>query len=103
MIDVNSCFVFRSPHDIDLWSGGVSEIPTPGALLGPTFGCIIAQQFQAIRFGDRFWYELPDWPSSFTPSKKNNRGHIIFYILYTFPLRLLATKVLEQVHVVKTN
>jgi hypothetical protein len=59
--------IYQSPHDIDLWSGGVSEIPAEGSLIGPTFGCIIARQFFALRHGDRFWYELPDLPSSFTP------------------------------------
>ena len=57
----------RSPHDIDLWSGGVSERALPGSLLGPTFACVIATQFSNVRVGDRFWYELGDQPSSFTP------------------------------------
>ncbi|CAG7818255.1 unnamed protein product [Allacma fusca] len=61
--------VYRSPHDIDLWSGGVSEITPQGSLVGPTFACIIAQQFHVIKHGDRFWYELGDWPSSFTPEQ----------------------------------
>lgn len=52
---------------MDLWSGGVSERPLPGSMLGPTFGCIIATQFSYARRGDRFWYELPNQPSSFTP------------------------------------
>lgn len=62
-------FTFRSPFDIDLWSGGVSERPAQGSVVGPTFGCIIAQQFSLLKRGDRFWYELPEQPSSFTPGK----------------------------------
>lgn len=58
---------FRSPFDIDLWSGGVSEKPAKGSMVGPTFSCIIASQFSLLKKGDRFWYELPDQPSSFTP------------------------------------
>ncbi|ODM90201.1 Chorion peroxidase, partial [Orchesella cincta] len=68
--------IYRSPWDIDLWSGGVSEIPTPGSLIGPTFGCLIAKQFQSLRYGDRFWYELPDLPSSFTLEQLNEIKNI---------------------------
>lgn len=57
---------YRHPADIDLWSGGVCERPLPGSMLGPTFACIIATQFSYSRQGDRFWYELPNQPSSFT-------------------------------------
>lgn len=58
--------IYEHPLDIDLWSGGVSEKPLPGSMLGPTFSCIIATQFSYLRRGDRFWYELPNQPSSFT-------------------------------------
>jgi hypothetical protein len=58
--------VYASPEDIDLWSAGVSEIPNPGTLIGPTFACLFGNQFHNFRFGDRFWYENGGWPSSFT-------------------------------------
>lgn len=61
--------IFEHPIDVDLWSGGVSERPLPGSMLGPTFACIIATQFSYSRRGDRFWYELPHQPSSFTPEQ----------------------------------
>ncbi|XP_044592402.1 chorion peroxidase [Cotesia glomerata] len=63
--------IFQTPADIDLWSGGVSERPLPGAMLGPTLSCIIATQFGNSRRGDRFWYELPNQPSSFTLHQLN--------------------------------
>ena len=58
--------IYVHPQDIDLWSGGVSERPLPGAMVGPTFACIIATQFSNARRGDRFWYELGGLPHSFT-------------------------------------
>ncbi|XP_071080667.1 salivary peroxidase/catechol oxidase-like [Haliotis cracherodii] len=49
--------VYRSPEDIDLFSGGVSERPVGGGLLGNTFSCIVGRQFELLKVGDRFWYE----------------------------------------------
>lgn len=74
--------LYAHPDDIDLWSGGISEFSMPDALVGPTFGCIIARNFVNIRKGDRFWYENPGFPSSFTPAqlreiRKSNQARII--------------------------
>ncbi|KAK7864953.1 hypothetical protein R5R35_004937 [Gryllus longicercus] len=61
--------IYEHPSDVDLWSGGVSERPLPGSMVGPTFACIIATQYSYSRRGDRFWYELGNQPSSFTPEQ----------------------------------
>ena len=37
-----------------------------GAVVGPTFGCLLGQQFQILKMGDRFWYENNIPPSAFT-------------------------------------
>ena len=42
---------------IDLWTGGLAENSAPGAMVGETFQMLIAMQFQALRDGDRFWFE----------------------------------------------
>ncbi|XP_022289630.2 peroxidase-like protein [Crassostrea virginica] len=52
--------VYRSPHDIDLFAGGMSETPLRGGILGPTFSCLLAYQFSLYKHGDRFWYENND-------------------------------------------
>ena len=54
--------------DVDLYIGGVSESKTPDAVVGPTFGSIIGQQFSDLKRGDRFFYENTNM---FTPNQLN--------------------------------
>jgi len=42
---------------IDFYIGGLSEDPVPGSHLGETFHFIVKMQFEALRDGDRYWYE----------------------------------------------
>lgn len=48
---------YEDVENVDLFSGGISEIALPGAAVGPTFGHIIALQFRNMKFGDRFYFE----------------------------------------------
>ena len=43
--------LYSSVDDIDVFIGGILEPAVNGSLLGPTFLCIIGDQFQRIR-----WY-----------------------------------------------
>ncbi|XP_055337618.1 peroxidase-like [Paramacrobiotus metropolitanus] len=49
--------VYKSVDDIDLYIGGISEFHNGDAFIGPTFSCIISEQFWRLRVADRFWYE----------------------------------------------
>ncbi|XP_045034963.1 chorion peroxidase isoform X2 [Daphnia magna] len=48
--------VYQSVQDIDLFIGGVTEKHMPDAAVGPTFGYIIAEQFENLKRTDRFFY-----------------------------------------------
>ena len=54
--------VYEDVDDIDLFIGGISEKPVGTSILGPTFRCIIGDQFKRLLEGDRFFYS-----SSFNP------------------------------------
>lgn len=45
-------------EDVDIWAGGLAEDPVPGSQLGRLFHRIVRDQFEALRDGDRFWYQL---------------------------------------------
>ncbi|XP_041369551.1 uncharacterized protein LOC121383530 [Gigantopelta aegis] len=57
---------YQHVDDVDLFPGAVSEKPIAGGLVGPTFACIIGEQFRRIKFGDRFWHETSDQRAGFT-------------------------------------
>jgi len=61
--------IYASVDDIDAFPAGIAETPTGDALLGPTFKCIVAEQFIRLRRGDRFFYENGNLNSSFTPAQ----------------------------------
>ncbi|MCP3381417.1 hypothetical protein NLM31_13805 [Bradyrhizobium sp. CCGUVB4N] len=48
---------YGSVDAVDLWTGGLAEDHTAGAAIGQTFGRIIADQFTALRDGDRLYFE----------------------------------------------
>ncbi|OPL33488.1 hypothetical protein AM593_09419, partial [Mytilus galloprovincialis] len=46
--------------------GAITENKVHGGLVGPTFACLIGEQFEALKKGDRFWYETPNSAIGFT-------------------------------------
>ena len=68
---------FASIDQVDLWTGGLSEHHMPGAMLGETFGLIIAHQFEALRDGDQFYYEKALDPAELAVVKNTSLSDII--------------------------
>lgn len=49
--------VYDSVNDIDLWVGALCEDPHEDAMVGELIYTALKDQFEALRDGDRFWYE----------------------------------------------
>ena len=58
--------LYGSLDRVDLFVGAILEKPVAGALIGPTFQCIIGDQFRRLRLGDRFYYEEQNHPGALT-------------------------------------
>ena len=49
--------VYSNVDDIDLLIGVLAELPSEGAMVGPTLQCILGEQFYRTRHGDRLFYD----------------------------------------------
>ncbi|VVC36103.1 Hypothetical protein CINCED_3A021410 [Cinara cedri] len=58
--------LYKTCSDMDLLTGGLLETPLQGAVFGPTFSCLLANQFSLIKNSDRFWYENDFPPSTYS-------------------------------------
>ena len=48
--------LYAKVEDIDLYTGSLCEDPLPEAVLGTTSACIVAEQFQRLVSGDRYFF-----------------------------------------------
>jgi peroxidase len=49
--------IYKSFEDVDLTIGGTFEEDVEGSVLGPVFQCLVLNQFQRSRVGDRLFFE----------------------------------------------
>ncbi|XP_015434443.1 PREDICTED: peroxidase-like [Dufourea novaeangliae] len=61
--------IYAHPDDVDLIIGGMLERPVEDSLLGPTFSCLISEQFARTRRTDRYFYDSAYQPYPFTPEQ----------------------------------
>lgn len=69
VLQIRIASINRLVTDIDVFVGGLSELPEEGSVLGPVFNCLIGKQFRDLKFGDRYWFENPG-VGGFTPGKQ---------------------------------
>lgn len=69
---------YESVEDIDLFSGGISELPLIDGVVGPTFACIMGVQFNHLKFGDRFFFEHGNQDGSFTAAQLQSIRRTLF-------------------------
>jgi hypothetical protein len=50
--------VYATVDDVDAWVGGLSEDHVPGAVVGELVFAVLTDQFERLRDGDRFYYEI---------------------------------------------
>ncbi|KAK9503739.1 hypothetical protein O3M35_010237 [Rhynocoris fuscipes] len=58
--------LYPHPDDVDLVVGGSLEAHVKDTLTGPTFLCIMLEQFYRTRTGDKYFYENGNQPGAFT-------------------------------------
>ncbi|CRK94469.1 CLUMA_CG007975, isoform A [Clunio marinus] len=58
--------IYKSPQDIDIYTGGLAEMPVKGGIIGPLLTCLIGDQFVRLKKGDAFWYERTIGQQKFT-------------------------------------
>lgn len=71
--------LYGHPSNIDLFVGGILEDQVKGAKIGPLFRCILIEQFDRLRRGDRHWYENPSTfePQQLTQIKMASLGRVL--------------------------
>lgn len=49
--------IYEDVNAVDMWTGGLAEDPLPRSHVGELNQTVLVEQFEALRAGDRFWYE----------------------------------------------
>lgn len=68
---------YAGVDEIDAWVGLLAEVPTGEALVGETLGHLLVRQFEALRDGDRFWYERSLSPAALAWVQRQTLASVI--------------------------
>ncbi|XP_017488439.1 PREDICTED: chorion peroxidase isoform X1 [Rhagoletis zephyria] len=61
--------IYSSPHDVDVYTGALSEPPLDDSIFGPLLACLVSDQFMRLKRGDSHWYERKIGPQRFTKAQ----------------------------------
>ncbi|KAM0726439.1 Peroxidase [Formica fusca] len=61
--------IYSHPNDVDLIVGGMAERLADDGMVGPTFRCLIYEQFSRSQRTDRYFYDSAMQPHPFTPEQ----------------------------------
>ncbi len=94
---------YDTPDDIEFVIGGALETQVNGSLVGPTFTCIILEQFYRIRVGDRLFFENGGKQSFTSAQLKEIRKSSIarIYCDHVKDLQKIQPKAFELKHLLK--
>jgi hypothetical protein len=69
--------VYADVDDIDLWVGALAEEPVNGGHVGELAWHVIRVQFQRLRDGDRYWYQLTSTPEELADLESTTLADVI--------------------------
>jgi peroxidase len=58
VIQARLAAAYASPDDVDIWLGALAEKHKAGMMVSETTYTILKDQFERLRDGDRFWYQI---------------------------------------------
>ena len=58
VIQAKLAAAYASPDDVDIWLGALAEKHKSGMMVSETTYTILKDQFERLRDGDRFWYQI---------------------------------------------
>jgi hypothetical protein len=68
---------YGSVNNIDMWVGGIAEDPVNGGHVGRLFFEVLKMQFEALRDGDRYWYQRSLSPDELVEVENTTLADII--------------------------
>lgn len=87
--------LYASFEDVDLTVGGSLEAHVEDTLVGPTFLCILTEQFYRTRVGDRFFFERGNKETAFSRRTLTEFTEYFFFAALIFDIFFANINILK--------